>query len=199
MTKQTLIFDLDGTLIDARQLHYDSFAWAVKQQYPGWRIPRNFQTEYEGVSTLNKVSALQQQGLDLDPQRVYADKQQHTEEHIHCASWNPGIPSRLGELAETYNLALASNARSRFVYDMIARAGLTHFNCILTADFARLEQRKPNPYLFLECMRILNSKPEDTVIFEDSDVGIRAGISANVKSVVRVQDSTDTLLKLEDW
>ena len=48
-------------------------------------------------------------------------------------------------------------------------------------------------------MRILRAKPEDTWIFEDSDVGIRAGISANVKSVIRVQDSTDTLLKLRDW
>ena len=46
------------------------------------------------------------------------------------------------------------------------------FDLILTHD--DIEKVKPDPEGFLKAMQYFKAKPEETIIFEDSDVGIEA-------------------------
>ena len=45
---------------------------------------------------------------------------------------------------------------------------------------------KPDPAIFIEAMKALGCRSEDTVIFEDSDSGIRAALATGAKLVVRI-------------
>ena len=48
-----------------------------------------------------------------------------------------------------------------------------------------VSQGKPNPECYKVAAKALNVKPEECVVFEDTDVGVEAGISAGA-SVINV-------------
>jgi HAD superfamily hydrolase (TIGR01509 family) len=72
---------------------------------------------------------------------------------------------------------------------------LWQFECVYTRDYG---PAKPNPWMYTECMRITNSVPENTVIFEDSPVGIEGAMLTN-STVVAVRDSRDLIEKLYEF
>jgi len=197
MKQKTLIFDIDGTLVEAKQLHHKSFEWAVQQQHPEFTISTELANELEGIPSLNKIEKLQNIGLKLDPARAYRDKQHHTNLHLHMLSWNKNLPKIINELSNTYNIALASNARSQFVYKVISIMELTQVDIILTANFVPINLRKPSPYIFNMAMQLLNAEPEQTTIFEDSEVGLLAARSSRAKNIIKVNNSDDTYNYLE--
>ena len=69
--KKTLIFDLDGTLVDAKELHHASFEWAIQQQKSDFVLTDAIKHELEGIRTLNKVELLNKKGYGLDIQQAY--------------------------------------------------------------------------------------------------------------------------------
>ena len=78
-----LIFDLDGTLVDCKQLHRDAFMQAIGNQY----YP---ESQVEGLPTTEKIRILNEMGMELDPESVAKTKQRLTFElfdaHIHYNS-----------------------------------------------------------------------------------------------------------------
>ena len=78
--KQLLIFDLDGTLVDCKQLHRDAFIQAIGNKwYPEERV--------EGLPTLDKIAILNDMGYELDKDKVSKHKQELTfylfDDYIH--------------------------------------------------------------------------------------------------------------------
>ena len=197
MKQKTLIFDLDGTLVDARELHHASFEWALKQQDKTFVLTEQLKIELEGIPTINKVSLLNNLGYNFDAKKAYEDKQTHTDLHMHMLKWHPGIPSIMAKLSETYNIVIASNARSHFVYGVIARMGLSKVDIILTANFADIDRRKPHPFLFDHSIELLSADPAHATIFEDSIVGLKAAHASSVRNIIKVKCSDDTYSELE--
>lgn len=192
----TLIFDLDGTLIDANTLHRDSFRWAMQQVCPSFQITSEMEDYLEGVPSLNKIEYINNTfKTDIDPSEVYKLKQEYTEKNMHTITSHNEMGSVLYSLSKKYNMVIASNARSRFVYSAISIMGFTNFDLVLTSNFLPIEKRKPNPYIFLEAMKLMNSCPKTTVIFEDSEVGITAANLSGVTKVIHVKNSADTVEK----
>lgn len=197
MKDKTLIFDLDGTLVDARELHHASFEWALKQQDKDFLLTQELKEKLEGKSSINKVILLNEIGYNFDVMLAYKQKQEHTNLHMHMLKWHPGIPAILDKLSETYNMAIASNARSEFVYGVISLMGITKFDIILSANFAHVDKRKPDPFLFNKAMTLLSADSATTTIFEDSDTGIKAAEDSDAQYIVRVNCSDDTYEHLE--
>ena len=55
---------------------------------------------------------------------------------------------------------------------------------------------KPDTTTFIDCMRWTNSTPEDTIIFEDSEVGIQCALSTGAR-VIRVTDVNHTIEEMK--
>jgi len=199
--RQTIILDLDGTIVDAKQLHHTSFEWAVQQQHSEFRLTEALKEQLEGLSTLTKVDMLNKLAdysiKPLNKQLIYDQKQQHTNANMEELSWDPLLPDVLQRVSERYTLAIASNARSKFVYSVLQAMKLTCFTVVYTAEFVPQSLRKPNPHMFTTVMNILNADPASTTVYEDSPVGIRAATSSGVSHVHAVKNSTDTRLRLE--
>ncbi len=195
----TLIFDLDGTLIDANTLHRDSFRWAVQQVCPSFQITTEIEDYLEGVPSINKIKYINKTfKIDIDPIETYRLKQEYTEKNMHTISSHHDMGKMLYDLSKKYNMIIASNARSRFVYSAIGVMGFTNFDLILTSNFLPIEKRKPSPYIFLEAMKLINSCPTETAIFEDSDVGIIAANLSGAAKVIHVRNSADTVSKCKE-
>jgi beta-phosphoglucomutase len=193
MEVTTIILDLDGTIIDANLLHRESFEWAISQ-VSDFKMTLELEDELEGISTLNKVIHINKTyNIDIPIDKVYKLKQVYTEKNMDTLDMNPELITTLQTISDKYSINLASNARSKFVFSILNKFNLDMFDIVLTGNYIPIELRKPNPYVFKECMRLLNVKPEECLVIEDSVIGIKAGKLSNASKVIRVADPLDTL------
>lgn len=186
---KTLIFDLDGTLVDCKQLHHDGFRWAVATQIPDIAYTDH---EVEGKPTTEKIKYLRNKGYPLND-NVDDLKKEHTRAHIHeYVKYNKELANHFTRLYTKYKLCIASNSRSEFVFKCMNILQLWQFECVYSRDYG---VAKPNPWMYNECMRITNSKPNDTIIFEDSPLGIQGALLTGA-TVIAVKNSKDLIEKL---
>lgn len=189
---KTLIFDLDGTLIDCKKLHQDGFRWAVTQLVPDIVF---LDSEVEGLPTTEKIKYLQNKGY---PVKIEADelKREHTRAHIHeYVTYNSELARHFNRLYTKYKICLASNSRSEFVFKCLNILQLWQFECVYSRDYG---PSKPNPWMYNECMRITRSLPENTIIFEDSIIGIKGALLTGA-TVIEVRDSKYLIEKLNEF
>jgi HAD superfamily hydrolase (TIGR01509 family) len=189
---KTLIFDLDGTLVDCKQLHHDGFRWAVNQQIPGISY---FDEEVEGKPTTEKIRYLRSKGYSV-ADNVDELKREHTRAHIQeYVKFNQQLFDHFNRLYNKYTLCLASNSRSEFVFRCLNILQLWQFECVFSRDYG---PAKPNTWMYDECMRITKSTPGTTVIFEDSLLGIK-GAKDTGATVIEITDSKHLIEKLYEF
>ena len=105
----------------------------------------------------------------------------------HASLVTPGLLPVLEKLREKgIVLAVASNSRQDRLEEALERCGvLSFFACVEAAwDMGR---KKPDPYVYIYTMEKLGVTPAETVIVEDSALGIRAGKAAGAM-VVALRD-----------
>lgn len=186
-----LIFDLDGTLVDCKQLHRDAFMQAIGNQY----YP---ESQVEGLPTTEKIRILNDMGMELDPESVAKTKQQLTfklfDAHIH---YNSKLNKRLSELSLRYDIAICSNATRPFVEAVVDRLNI---RLLLSAGvFTASEYRpKPNTDQWDNCILSWGGDRAGVTIFEDSPVGIMGARNTGC-TVVEVVDASDLVSKLNEY
>jgi beta-phosphoglucomutase len=194
---RTLIFDLDGTLVDCKELHQQAFRIAVNTVCQAEVAYRD--TEVEGLPTREKIKYLQARGFQLDAERVNTLKQAYTQENIHAfVKYSPELANKMRILSEKYRLCVASNATQEFVYRALDILQIIRYFSLINT--ATQYPAKPDPLTFVDCMTACGSSPYNTVIFEDSEVGLTAARKVVVKqNVIAVDNAQDLLNKLKDF
>mgnify|MGYP001176113310 FL=1 len=186
---KTIILDLDGTMVDCKQLHQDGFRWAISTLAPEAKYTNE---ELEGLPTTTKIEVLRSKGYDI-PNTIDSVKREHTRAHIgEYVKFNQLLFDQVNRLYNVYKLAVASNSRSEFVFKCLSILKIWQLECVYTRDYG---PAKPNPWMYQECMRVTGSDSSNTIIFEDSDIGIK-GAKASGARVVPIKNSTDLIEKL---
>lgn len=187
----TIIFDLDGTMVDCKELHQDGFRWAVEQLVPSIQYD---DAEVEGLPTTKKILYLRNKGYAV-PDNVDILKREHTRAHIaEYVKYNNELYEQIQRLYTKYKMAIASNSRSEFVFKCMNILQLWQFECVLTRDYGT---PKPDPWMYNTCMSICKSTPSNTLIFEDSELGIK-GARASGANVIAVRDSNNLVERLKE-
>jgi HAD superfamily hydrolase (TIGR01509 family) len=104
----------------------------------------------------------------------------------------------LGELKKRgYKLHIASNGNRRSVHlSMIRKGFYPYIDYIQT--YEDVKHAKPHPEIYFKCMIEANLTPQDTLILEDSDVGLTAARASGAR-VLKVQNATTwNLEQIED-
>lgn len=188
---QLIIFDLDGTLVDCKELHQAGFRWAVEQQVPGAEFHNE---DVEGMPTTEKIRKLQQMGIPVTAE-IDQIKKEHTRAHVEeYIKFNPQLKQLFDRLYIKYRLSLCSNSRSEFVFKCLNVLQLWQFESVFSRDYG---PAKPDPWMYNRAMEISGVTPDQTVIFEDSPVGIDAAKRSGAR-VVEVADSLDLMSRLAD-
>lgn len=189
---RAVLFDLDGVLVDAKDWHYEAFNRALAAQ--GLTIEyADHLAHYDGLPTRKKLERLTLQ-RGLDPalhQPLLALKQRYTVELIEAKCRpEPAARHALETLRrEGLLTGVCSNSIRSSIRRMLELSGIAHlFDIVLSHE--DVAAPKPNPEVYLTAMAHLGVQPEQTLILEDSEVGLTAarGSGAHILQVDHVSD-----------
>lgn len=181
MLNKLVIFDLDGVLIDSRELHYDALNAALQKVGQEYVISREEHlSTYDGLNTTRKLELLsEQKGLDRKYfNQIWQDKQNATFELIRKLPSNNTAKYIIDELKKKgWKVAVASNSireTIRIALDTIGILGVVDY-IVSNEDVKRT---KPFPEMYWKCMTALNTLPKNTIIIEDSHIGRQGAIDS---------------------
>jgi HAD superfamily hydrolase (TIGR01509 family) len=189
-----IIFDLDGVLIDIKDIHFKTLNDAI-ELVAGNEFTINYDehlSTYDGLKTNQKLSILsEKRGLPSSlHQEIWDLKQKLTILQLKTLDRSEKLISIMQELKKDgFILACCSNSIRRSVYTMLSKLGVIEFMDLVLSN-QDVKSSKPYPEIYWRCMSILEKLPEETLIIEDSPVGL---LSANRSGghVLRVNNSKD--------
>jgi beta-phosphoglucomutase len=183
---KAVVFDMDGVLIDAREWHYEALNRALALL--GYEITRyEHLSTYDGLPTKRKLQMLTvEHGL---PEELHSFmnslKQQYTLEFV-ATRCKPVFQHQyaLARLkAAGYKLGVASNSVRRTVEEMMERSDLLQYLDVIVSN-EDVERGKPDPAMYIKAMATLGVRPEQTVVVEDNENGIKAAKAAGAHVLV---------------
>jgi HAD superfamily hydrolase (TIGR01509 family) len=169
-----VIFDLDGVLIDSRDLHYTALNDALSVVDSSCVISREEHlSTYDGKSTTDKLETLtRDKHLDVKlHEEIWSLKQKFTRSALESTSENSNLQSLFLTLkSQGVKVSIASNAVRDTVMMSLDKLGVLRYcDYILSNEDVFL--RKPNSEIYLRCMIFNKCNPDETVIVEDSHIG----------------------------
>jgi len=177
-----IIFDLDGVLVDARELHYDALNRALTSFDERFVINREEHlSTYDGLPTNKKIQLLiKDKGFPKDSSNeLWKRKQFNTSKIINEElTTDNRIASILKKLKDqNFSICVASNSIRETVKMMLLRKGLMRYIDFFYSNQDVLKP-KPSSEIYLKCMIKAGVDPKQTVIVEDSHIGRKAAINS---------------------
>ena len=188
-----VIFDLDGVLVDARELHYEALNLALSSVDEKYVISRDEHlSTFDGTSTKKKLNMLTElKGLPEDSHDlVWRLKQDKTLEIIDKFDIDSRIKGILKKLkSDGYYIACATNSiRETAKLQLIRKGFFEHIDFLYSNQ--DVNNTKPNSEIYLRCMIKVGVNPNETVIVEDSHIGRKGALSSGAY-LCAVEDSSD--------
>lgn len=192
MTK-LIVFDLDGVLVDSKEIHFNALNLALDEFGDNYIIHRHEQdTVYEGLTTNAKLQILTEtKGLPKELHRnVWRRKQEYSAVLFESISRDEDLVSLFKFIkSRGIKIAVASNSIRQTLDTCLKSLGVQPY-----VDYSLsnedVELPKPDPQIYNTCMEHFNSLPNETIIFEDSEIGLRSAYAtgARVEKVVNRKD-----------
>ncbi|GHH10856.1 HAD family hydrolase [Streptomyces lanatus] len=180
----SVIFDLDGTLVDSEPNYYEAgrrllaehgvlgFTWADHERYVG-------------ISTLETVTLWKREyGLRPPVAELLAAKNHHYLELARTSTRAYPEMREFVELLAAANvpMAVASGSSLAAITAILSATGLAaHLRTVVSAD--EVAHGKPAPDVFLEAAHRLGAAPGDCVVVEDAAPGAAAAHAAGMRCI----------------
>lgn len=171
MKKKSLaLFDLDGTLFDTNEVNYYAYRDALAAF--GVKLDREyFITECNGRHYTEFLPVIMKGTKHIE--EVHKAKKDAYTKNLDKARINAHLFAMIKVMKTTYHVAIVTTASKKNVLDILSYFGFSDFfDYIVTQD--DITKIKPDPQGFEIAMKHFGAAPEDTIIFEDSEVGIMA-------------------------
>ena len=179
-----IIFDLDGVLVDAKNIHFEALNKALVQYAITWEEHLSI---YDGLKTNQKLEMLhERKGL---PKEYFKDiweaKQKYTLEVLSDLKESDQLKVCMNSLVnEGYKIACCSNSIRKTVLTVLSKLGIIeYFDLIISNE--DVTNSKPHPEMYWKAMSKMTVLPEETLIVEDSPYGLLAANRAKAH-VLRV-------------
>ncbi len=189
---KAILFDMDGVLIDAKEWHYEALNKALKLF--GNKISRyEHLTAFDGLPTRTKLHMLsKERGFPVQLHEFANEmKQLYTMQIVHQKC----VPNFAHEYALSklkhigYKLAVCSNSIRNTVQVMMEKSHLIdHLDLLLSNQ--DIANGKPSPDIYIKAIKHFNLKPEECLIVEDNENGIKAAKAAKGHLLI-VQDPSE--------
>jgi beta-phosphoglucomutase family hydrolase len=179
------LFDCDGTIADSMPLHYIAWKQALAEQ--GCDFPEDLFYSWGGMPVYEIISTLnQRQGLSMDVEAVAVRKESLYYEYLPRLTAVPEVLEVIEASHGTVPFAVVSGSTRESVIKSLETLKLMdRFDTLVCAgDY---KNSKPHPEAFLMAAERLGVKPENCLVFEDTEMGIQAATAAGMASVKILQ------------
>ena len=193
-----IIFDLDGVLIESKEMHFRTLNLALEDVHKKYVIDyQDHLDNYDGLSTKKKLEILSiKKGLSNQfYDMIQQKKQELTIDWIKKISVNNNLISLFSKLKEQkIKIAVASNSVSNTVKTSLICLQLIEFIDYYVSN-EDVFRTKPFPEMYWKCMTRLDSLPNETIILEDSPIGRQGAINSGA-FLLPIDDPKDVTLEL---
>ncbi|MDO4393093.1 MAG: HAD-IIIA family hydrolase [Bacillota bacterium] len=183
--KKTVIFDLDGTLLNTLEDLTTSTNYALRSNGYNPRTMDEVRRFVGNGIRLLMIRALPGGEDNPDFDKVFRDFRNHY--IIHCNDTThpyPGIPELLDTLNKRgINLAIVSNKADKAVKELTDIYFKDLIHVAIGENEAAGIKKKPAPDTLLEALNQLDGKPSEALYVGDSDVDIDTAKNANVQCI----------------
>lgn len=173
---KAVIFDMDGVLIEAKDWHYDALNRALSLF--GHSISKyDHLITFDGLPTVTKLEMLT---LERNLPRKLHDfindlKQKYTLELVY-QNCKPRFDHEyaLSNLrAQGYRIGCGSNSVRESIETMLEKSDLMKYMEVVVSA-QEVSQPKPSPEMYERIISSFNLNPEECLIIEDNENGIKA-------------------------
>lgn len=202
--KHFFLFDMDGLLFDTERLFMEQLAIVMKEH--GYILTKEIYQQSLGLAGQPlKRLMLEHYGEDYpfeEMGRISRDRVSMVADTVGLCL-KPEISQVLEYLRDKGHVCgVASSTDSKYVEQYLKKAGIAdYFQEIVGGEM--VTHSKPEPEIFLKCMKLCGGSPELSVVLEDSENGVRAGKAAGMTTICipdlkwpgkDVEDSIDYLV-----
>lgn len=194
---RAIIFDLDGVLIDSKELHYDALNLALKSINEKYVISREEQRDtFEGMTTRSKLDILSHtRGLPRElHDYIWNLKQQYSAAMFEDFPHDDDLVDMFKYIkGQGIEIGVASNSIRQTLTNCLHSLGIWRYVDVSLSN-EDVKNPKPNPEIYNLCMVMLGSVPTSTIIFEDSEIGRTAAKQSNA-FLVEVESRKDLTMR----
>jgi len=187
MKVKLVIFDLDGVLVEAKNIHYDALNEALGERYAiSWA---EHLSTYDGLKTNQKLEMLsERKGLPTELHKeIWEGKQKLTLQKLKELQPNQTLQSVMNALVEDgYKIAVCSNSIRKTVLTVLSKLGIMEFMDYIISN-EDVQNSKPHPEMYWRAISKMGCLPEETLIVEDSPYGLMAAYRSKAH-VLRVKN-----------
>ena len=178
---KNIIFDFDGVLVDSEILVAKAFAKYM--QNFGIDIDEKEFASFAGKKTVQVIEILSKKYSIKDQEKFFTDIME-----IAYNIYKKELTTVKGAYDFVSNLKLnmfiGSNSMKERIIDGLQRVKLNkYFKPEQVYSFDLVDNPKPDPDVYLKALEDNNLIKTETIIIEDSAVGVMAGVAANVKVI----------------
>lgn len=182
-----VIFDLDGVLVEAKNIHFDALNEALGPEYEiSWA---EHLSTYDGLKTNQKLEMLtERKGLPTElHKQVWDKKQELTLQKLKkLEPSNQLIVCMEAIVSEGYKIAVCSNSIRKTVLTVLSKLGIMEYMDLIISN-EDVKNSKPHPEMYWKAISMMSVLPEETLIVEDSPYGLLAASRAKAH-ILRVKN-----------
>ena len=180
---KAIIFDLDGVLVDTKQIHFEALNKSLKK-YGFKQISIDDHTKiYDGLPTFEKLKILEKKKIlsKKDFKKINTYKQKITVTILKKnIKKEKKILKIMQNLHKNYKIAVATNAVKSTLKICLDKLGITKYVDYKLSN-EDIKNPKPNPEIYLKIFIKFGIYPSEALIIEDSHYGREAAISSGAK------------------
>ena len=178
---KNIIFDFDGVLVDSEMLIAKAFSKYLGSL--GFTFDEKDFAYFAGKKTVQVIDILSQRFLIKD-KKIFFDDIMNIASNIYKKDLTTVSGAYEFVSNSKLKLFIGSNSFKKRIIDGLKRVELDrYFTDHQIYSFDLVENPKPHPDVYLKVIKDNNLKKNETIIIEDSAVGVKAGVSAEVKVI----------------
>lgn len=178
---KAVIFDLDGTLLDSCKVWFEVDKNFFNRR--GREVPKDYGKTI-GTMGLSQAAIYTKEtyGLEETPEEIFSEWMDNVvDKYSNDVILKPNAREYLEFLAKN-NVPLAvATASSKVMYEPCLKNNGIYYYFDFICDVKKFKDGKNTPELFLHVASLLNCKPEEVLIFEDTLHAVKVALDAGFK------------------